>query len=168
MIIGVYGAGYLGTVIASCLADFGGPVACFDEDAPRVAALQKGETPYYEPNLRDALRRNVRAGRLTYSADLQSFAARCSVIFLAQDCSNYVESIAARIGKLAGEPLIINASPSPVGTGCRIEQALRAAGNKACLVSHPLFLTDGCAFEDFNWPDRILLGTACSTAVMTI
>ncbi|MGA3213042.1 MAG: nucleotide sugar dehydrogenase [Terriglobales bacterium] len=168
MLIGVYGAGYLGTVISSCLADFGSPVTCFDEDAPRVAALEKGELPYFEPNLRDALRRNMRAGRLTYSGDIQSFASRSSIIFVAQDSSNYVESIAVRIGKLGHEPLIVNASPSPVGTGHRIEQALKAAGSKAGLISHPLFLTDGCALEDFNWPDRILLGGSSSSAVMTM
>jgi UDPglucose 6-dehydrogenase len=168
MVIGVYGAGYLGTVISSCLADFGSPVTCFDEDDPRVAALEKGDVPYYEPNLKDALRRNIRAGRLTFSGDIQTFATRSSIIFVAQDSSAYVESIAVRIGKLAGAPLIINASPSPVGTGHRIEQALLAAGSKASLLSHPLFLTDGCALEDFNWPDRILLGGSNSVAVMTM
>jgi UDPglucose 6-dehydrogenase len=168
MLIGVYGAGYLGTIMSACLADFGLPVTCFDEDVPRVRALAQGNVPYYERNLDEVLRRNLRAGRLVYSTDVESFIRRSTVIFLAVDSHDYVEGIARRIGKMAGEILLVNVSPVPVGTGTRIEQMLREMGSKVTLVSHPLFLTDGCAIEDFNWPDRILLGGITASAVMTI
>jgi UDPglucose 6-dehydrogenase len=168
MYIGVYGAGYLGTVISACLADFGMPVTCFDDDANRINALAHGEVPYYERNLPEVLRRNVRAGRLMYSTDIDSFARRSNVIYLAQDSQSYVDEVAARMGKMARESLLVIVSPVPVGTGSRIEKALQDAGSNATVVSHPLFLTDGCAVEDFNWPDRILLGTSSSQAVQTL
>jgi UDPglucose 6-dehydrogenase len=168
MHIGIYGAGYLGTVISACLGDFGTPVTCFDEDADRIAALAQGKIPYYERNLEDVVRRNVRAGRLVYSTDIDSFLRRSDVIFLAHDSSQYAEDLAARIGQTSAGALLIVVSPVPVGTGRRIENAMRQANPKITVVSHPVFFTDGCAVEDFNWPDRILLGTSSAEAVMTI
>jgi UDPglucose 6-dehydrogenase len=167
--IGVYGAGYLGTVIAACLADFGMPVTCFEEDVQHVTALAKGDVPYYERNLNEILRRNIRSGRLVYSTDLQSFARRANVIYLAQDTKANLEEMAGKLAPLASpEKLLVIATPVPVGTATRIEQRLSQAGAQFTVVSHPMFLTDGCAVEDFNWPDRILLGTASGSAVATI
>src|ERR1700739_3860768 len=76
MHIGVYGAGYLGTVISSCLADFGNPVTCYDADSVRIYATAQGSIPFYEKNLKDVIKRNIRAGRLIYSTELDSFAAK--------------------------------------------------------------------------------------------
>jgi UDPglucose 6-dehydrogenase len=168
MHIGIYGAGYLGTVISACLGDFGTPVTCFDEDADRISALAQGQVPYYERNLEEVIRRNVRAGRLVYSTDIESFLRRSNVIFLAHDSPQYAEDLAARIGRSSPEALLIIVSPVPVGTGARIEARLQEANPKITVVSHPMFLTDGCAVEDFNWPDRIVLGTSSAAAVMTI
>jgi UDPglucose 6-dehydrogenase len=168
MHIGVCGAGYLGTVVASCLADFGTSVTCFDENVATVSPLARGEIPYYERNLPEIVRRNVRAGRLTHSTDIESFARRATVIFLAPDSVERVENLAARLGAIAREGLLLVASPVAVGTATRIEAALRNAGSHLTVVSHPMFLTDGCAVEDFNWPDRILLGTSSVAAVQTI
>jgi UDPglucose 6-dehydrogenase len=168
MHIGIYGAGYLGTIISACLGDFGTPVTCFDEDTDRISSLAQGQVPYYERNLEEVIRRNVRAGRLVYSTDIASFLRRSNVIFLAHDSPQYAEDLAARIGRASPEALLIIVSPVPVGTGTRIEAALRESNPKITVVSHPMFLTDGCAVEDFNWPDRILLGTSSAEAVMTV
>ena len=102
MQIGVYGTGYLGTVAAACLADFGTPVTVFDEDSSRVAALAEGNTPFYERNLKDILRRNLRAARLTYSIDLASFAQKSQIIFFAADSYRYIEEISEQIHAIAG------------------------------------------------------------------
>jgi len=168
MRIGVYGAGYLGTIISACLADFGTPITCFDEDSPSLRALAHGDIPYYERNLHEVARRNLRTGRLVCSTDLESFAHRANIIFLAQDSDRYAEDFALRISEIVPDALLVIASPVPVGTGRRIERALENAGRSCTVVSHPLFLTDGCAIEDFNWPDRILLGTSSAPAVMAL
>ena len=71
MHIGVYGAGYLGTVVSACLADFGNPVTCYDADGSRIYATAQGSIPFYEKNLKDVIKRNIRAGRLIYSSDME-------------------------------------------------------------------------------------------------
>src|SRR6059058_6008653 len=87
MQLGVYGSGYLGTVVSACLADFGTPVTCFDQNSARVVALAEGKLAFYERNLGDVIRRNIRSGRLMYSTDMESFAQRAQVIFFVQDSS---------------------------------------------------------------------------------
>lgn len=170
MHIGVCGSGYLGTVISSCLADFGLPVTCYDQDEAAITSLMRGEVPYYERNLLDITRRNLRAGRLVYTTDRVTFLRRSTVIFLAQDDGSQVEQMAFDFRTASHDALLIVASPVAVGTATRLEGVLKAAGNDMVVVSHPIFLTNGCAVEDFNWPDRILLGTSTysSKAVLTI
>lgn len=165
----VYGTGYLATVISSCLADFGLPVTSFHEDAPRVSSLARDETPYYEKNLKEVVRRNVRSGRLTFSYDPERTCKRSLLIFMAEDRPDRVEESAARLAKYCGDDhLLVISTPVPVGTASRIERNLRASGSKINVVSHPVFVTDGCAVEDFNWPDRILLGTDSNAAVQAM
>ncbi|MCI0353036.1 MAG: nucleotide sugar dehydrogenase [Acidobacteriales bacterium] len=169
MQIGVYGAGYLGTVIAACLADFGTPVTAFDEDTGRVLAIAEGNIPFFEKNLKDVIRRNLRAGRLSYSTEMHSFAQRAQVIYVAPDSHRYIEEVAVELAKEAGkEVILVLATPVPVGTAQRMETRIKAAGHAAVVVSHPVFLTDGCAIEDFNWPDRIVLGTTSQQAVLLL
>jgi UDPglucose 6-dehydrogenase len=169
MYIGVYGSGYLGSVFAACLADFGIPVTCFDDDVSRVMSVAQGEVPYFERNLGEVMRRNVRAGRLMFSTEVEPSAKKCQVIFFAQDSSNYIENRAEKIADMAEEKtILVMVTPSPVGTASRIEERLRASGSTVAIVSHPVFFTDGCAVEDFNWPDRILLGTSSGQAVLTL
>src|ERR1039457_6040871 len=86
MQIGVYGSGYLATVISACLADFGTPVWCCHADSTRLAEVAKGNIPFFEKNLQEVIRRNVRAGRLVYSADPEELARKTQGIFLAGDC----------------------------------------------------------------------------------
>ncbi len=169
MQIGVYGAGYLGTVISACLADFGTPVTCCHPDSSRVVEMAQGLVPFHEKNLNEVIKRNVRAGRLAYSTDIESFARKARLIFLAEDTPEQLSDLAMQIARLAPKPPILAiTTPGSVGTATAIEKRLHEAGLKAILVSEPVFFTPGCAVEDFNWPDRIILGTTSSDAVQAI
>ncbi len=169
MQIGVYGSGYLGTVISACLADFGTPVSCCHPDRSRMVEMAQGNIPFFEKNLKEIIRRNVRAGRLAYSTDIESFARRTGVIFLAEDKAENLNDIAIRITRLAPKPPILTiVTPVPVGTASAIEKSIKDIGLQATIVSQPMFFTDGCAVEDFNWPDRLILGSNSSEAVQVL
>jgi UDPglucose 6-dehydrogenase len=169
MQIGVYGAGYLGTVISACLADFGTPVTCCHPDSSRMVDMAQGKVPFHEKNLSEIIRRNVRSGRLAYSTDVEAFARKAGVIFLAEDNPLQLFDLVVRISKSASKPPILSiVTPVPVGTGAALEQKVAEAGLKAIVVSQPIFFTAGCAVEDFNWPDRIIIGTTSNDAVAAI
>ncbi len=170
MQIGVYGSGYLGSIISACIADFGLPVTCFDENSERIREVAQGRVPFFEKNLEEVIRRNVRAGRLLYSTDIPSASQRAQVIYLAEDDPSTIEAVALKIGQLARpRTVLVISSPVPVGTAVRVQELLVKMGlGNIPVVSQPLFFTSGCAVEDFNWPDRILLGTLSSEAVMTL
>ena len=169
MQIGVYGCGYLGTVVAACLADFGVPVTAYGSDSVNTTLLASGILPFHEKNLSDIVRRGVRAGRLMYSTHLQSMVQRAEIIYLAEDANKDIESISMEIASYSvhGQILVL-ITPVPVGTARRIEARLKSAGKQMTVVSHPVFLSEGCAVEDFNWPDRIVLGTNSSAAVSSL
>ncbi|HET9699022.1 MAG TPA: 3-hydroxyacyl-CoA dehydrogenase NAD-binding domain-containing protein, partial [Terriglobales bacterium] len=170
MQIGVYGSGYLGSIISGCIADFGLPVTCFDENSERIREIAQGRIPFFEKNLEEVLKRNVRAGRLLYSTDLASAAQRSQVIFLAEDESQSIEALALKLAQLARpRTVLVISSPVTVGTAARVQELLVKMGlGTMPVVSQPLFFTNGCAVEDFNWPDRILLGTSSGQAVLTL
>ncbi|HEY4905499.1 MAG TPA: nucleotide sugar dehydrogenase, partial [Candidatus Sulfotelmatobacter sp.] len=169
MHIGVYGSGYLGTVISACLADFGTPVSCCHPDRSRMVEMAQGNIPFFEKNLKEIIRRNVRAGRLTYSTDIESFARKTQVIFLAEDNAEHLSDIVLRIAKLAPKPPILTiVTPVSVGTAGALEKSLTDAGLQATIVSQPMFFTDGCAVEDFNWPDRLILGSSSTEAIQVL
>jgi len=169
MLIGVYGAGYLGTVVSACLADFGTPVLCCHPDSSRMVTMAQGTVPFHEKNLSEVIKRNVRCGRLAYSTDVDSFARKAQVIFLAEDQPQHLGDLALRIARAASRPCIISiVTPVPVGAAAEIEKRVQAAGLRATIVSQPMFFTPGCAVEDFNWPDRIILGTASNEAVLVL
>ena len=169
MHIGVFGSGYLATVISACLADFGIPVTCVDEDQARMIAMGRGEVRYFEKNLQDVIKRGIRAGRLLFSSELSSLVRNRQLVFLAQDSPTYIEEVALRLARMCSDPLtLVISTPVPVGTADRIEARLREVGDHITVVSHPIFLTAGCAVEDFNWPDRILLGTISAEAVSAL
>src|SRR5882762_2999457 len=166
---GVYGSGYLGTVISACLADFGTPVSCCHPDRTRMVETAQGNIPFFEKNLKEIIRRNVRAGRLIYSTDIESFARKTQVIFLAEDNAESLSDVVMRIAKLAAKPpTLAIVTPVAVGTAAALEASLKAAGLKVTIVSQPMFLTDGCAVEDFNWPDRLILGSSSNEAVQML
>jgi len=166
---GVYGAGYLGTLVSACLADFGTPVTCCHPDSSRMVEMAQGSIPFYEKNLTEVIKRNVRAGRLAYSTDMEAFARKAQVIFLAEDAPDHLPDLALRIARLAPKPPILSIlTPVPVGSAAIIEKRLREASLRATIVSQPVFFTPGCAVEDFNWPDRIILGTSSNDAVAAL
>jgi UDPglucose 6-dehydrogenase len=169
MQIGVYGSGYLGTVISACLADFGTPVICCHPDSSRMVEMAQGNIPFFEKNLTDVIKRSVRSGRLLYSTDMESFARKAQVIFLAEDAPNHLQDLAAHIARSAPKPPILSiVTPAQVGTAAAVARHLFESNLKATIVSQPMFFTSGCAVEDFNWPDRIVLGTDSNEAVMAI
>jgi len=169
MQIGVYGSGYLGTVISACLADFGTPVSCCHADSSRMVEMAQGNVPFFEKNLKEVIRRNVRAGRLVYSTDIESFARKMRVMFLAEDSPNHLQDLVLRIARLAPKPPVLSVvTPVAVGTASAIEKSLQKESLQATIVSQPMFFTDGCAIEDFNWPDRIILGTSSHDAVLAL
>ena len=169
MQIGVYGSGYLGTVISACLADFGTPVSCCHADSSRMVEMAQGNVPFFEKNLQEVIRRNVRAGRLVYSTDIESFARKMRVMFLAEDSPNHLQDLVLRIARLAPKPPVLSVvTPVAVGTASAIEKSLQKESLQATIVSQPMFFTDGCAIEDFNWPDRIILGTSSHDAVLAL
>jgi UDPglucose 6-dehydrogenase len=169
MQIGVYGAGYLGTVISACLADFGTPVTCCHPDSSRMVEMAQGKVPFHEKNLSEVIRRNVRSGRLAYSTDVESFARKSALVFLAEDTIEHLPDLVLRISRAASKPPVLSiVTPVPVGTGAALEKQVSGAGLKATIVSQPMFFTAGCAVEDFNWPDRIILGTHSNDAVLAI
>jgi len=169
MNVGIYGSGSLATVISACLADFGVPVSCVDEDQARIAAMAQGTAPFFEKNLQEIMRRNMRAGRLVYSTDLTVLARKKAVIFMAQDIPHYLEETALRIARLCqDETVLVISTPVPVGTADRIVKKVHEQGLKVIVISQPMFLTAGCAVEDFHWPDRILLGSKDGEGVATM
>ncbi|MGH9497969.1 MAG: UDP-glucose dehydrogenase family protein [Terriglobales bacterium] len=169
MQIGVYGAGYLGTVVSACLADFGTPVLCCHPDSSRMVEMAQGTVPFHEKNLAEVIKRNVRCGRLAYSTDVESFARKAQVIFLAEDAPHNLSDLALRIARAASKPSILSiVTPVGVGAASAIERRIKEAGCRATIVSQPMFFTPGCAVEDFNWPDRIILGTSSNEAVLVL
>ncbi len=169
MQVGVYGAGYLGTVVSACLADFGTPVICCHPDSSRMVEMARGNIPFHEKNLKEVIKRNVRSGRLAYSTDIESFSRKAQVIFLAEDTPQQLTELALRITRAANRPPILSiVTPVSVGTATSVEKSLQQAGLQAALVSQPIFFTPGCAVEDFNWPDRIILGSASNEAILAI
>jgi UDPglucose 6-dehydrogenase len=166
---GVYGSGYLGTIVSACLADFGTPVTCCHPDSSRMVEMAQGNVPFFEKNLAEVIKRNVRSGRLAYSTDMESFARKAQVIFLAEDTPQHLADLAIRIARLAPKPPVLTImTPVPVGTAAGVEKRLSEAALQATIVSQPIFITPGCAVEDFNWPDRIILGTSSNDAVLAL
>jgi UDPglucose 6-dehydrogenase len=134
-----------------------------------MVEMAQGNIPFFEKNLKEIIRRNVRAGRLTYSTDIESFARKTQVIFLAEDSAEHLSDIVLRIAKLAPKPPILTiVTPVAVGTGAALEKSLTEAGLQATIVCQPMFFTDGCAVEDFNWPDRLILGSSSNEAVQVL
>src|SRR5947208_5731120 len=162
---GVYGSGYLGTLVSACLADFGTPVTCCHPDSSRMVEMAQGNVPFFEKNLTEVIKRNVRAGRLVYSTDMESFARKARVIFLAEDSPEHLADLAVRVARLAPRPPILSlVTPVPVGTASGVEKRLKQEKLRGTVVSQPVFFTPGCAVEDFNWPDRIIMGTSSNDA----
>ncbi len=170
----VVGTGYVGLVTGSCFAEFGVRVVCADNNERKIAALQKGEIPIYEPGLDALVARNAAAGRLHFTTDTAQAIRDSLVLFIAvgtpprDDGStdlSYVEAVAREIGRaMDGYKVVVTKSTVPVGTSARvkgwIEDELRKANRKVrfSVASNPEFLREGAAIQDFMKPDRVVIG----------
>jgi len=134
-----------------------------------MVEMAQGNVPFFEKNLAEVIKRNVRAGRLAYSTDMESFARKAHVIFLAEDSAQHLGDLAVRVARLAPRPPILSlVTPVPVGTASGVEKRLKQEKLRGTVVSQPVFFTPGCAVEDFNWPDRIIMGTSSNDAVLAL
>lgn len=167
MNICVVGSGYVGLVTGACLADFGMHVIGVDKDEEKVARLQAGKIPIYEPGLATLVRKNMDAQRLTFTTDLGPAIESSEVIFIAvgtpprADGSadlTFVEEVARSIGEhLNGYKVVVTKSTVPIGTGQMIERTMRetsGADSAFAVVSNPEFLREGSAIDDFMHPDQ--------------
>ena len=172
MHIAMIGSGYVGLVSGACFADFGHDVTCVDKDERRIAALERGEIPIFEPGLDDIVAANVRQKRLSFTRSLAPAVARADAVFIAVGTPSrrgdghadlsYVYAAAAEVADaLDGFTVIVTKSTVPVGTGDEIERIIRERRPDAdfAVVSNPEFLREGAAIIDFKRPDRIVVGT---------
>ena len=172
MRIVMIGTGYVGLVSGACFADFGHQVTCIDKDAGKIAALQSGKIPIYEPGLEQLVSSNVAAGRLDFSLDLKDAVAQADTVFIAVGTPSrrgdghadlsYVHAAAREIAEnVRGFTVVITKSTVPVGTGDEVERIIFETNPQADVVvaSNPEFLREGAAIRDFKHPDRIVVGT---------
>lgn len=171
MRIVVIGSGYVGLVSGACFADFGHEVICVDKDADKIAKLNAGVIPIYEPGLDALVAANAEAKRLTFTTDLAGPVADADVVFLAVGTPSrrgdghadltYVYQAAKDVAECARDGIVVaTKSTVPVGTGDEVERIVRKARPELAfdVVSNPEFLREGSAIEDFKRPDRIVIG----------
>jgi UDPglucose 6-dehydrogenase len=172
MHIAVIGSGYVGLVTGACFAEFGVDVACVDVDADKIAQLSRGQATIYEPGLDQLLQKNLQAGRLRFTTDLQSAVEPASVVFLAvgtppkTDGSadlTFVENAARGVAAhIHSYKVVAMKSTVPVGTGNRLTALIKNHLPKPVdfsVVSNPEFLREGAAIGDFMRPDRVVIGS---------
>ncbi|MEL0114258.1 MAG: nucleotide sugar dehydrogenase, partial [Rickettsiales bacterium] len=172
MRIAMIGTGYVGLVSGACFSEFGIEVVCVDLDADKIARLEEGIMPIYEPGLEALVANNVGAGRLSFTTDLASAVASSDAVFIAVGTPSrrgdghadlsYVHAAAAQIAEaLDGYTVVVTKSTVPVGTGNDVEEIIAKTrpDAKFDVVSNPEFLREGSAIEDFMRPDRVVIGT---------
>jgi UDPglucose 6-dehydrogenase len=181
MKITVIGSGYVGLVSGACLAELGNDVICLDVDPHKINILNNGGVPIYEPGLEDVIKSNVAAGRLRFTTDVAESVAHGLVQMIAvgtpsgEDGSadlQYVIAAARNIGLSMNEyKVIVDKSTVPVGTADKVKQAVqeeltkRGMKTEFSVVSNPEFLKEGAAIDDFNRPDRIVIGAEDEQAI---
>ena len=175
------GTGYVGLVTGTCLAEVGNDVLCLDVDARKIAILNDGGVPIHEPGLLEMIRRNVDAGRLRFTTDVDAAVAHGEIQFIAvgtppdEDGSadmQYVIAAARNIGRRMTEcKIVVDKSTVPVGTADRVraaiaeELAARGVDLPFAVVSNPEFLKEGAAVDDFMKPDRVVIGADDERAI---
>jgi UDPglucose 6-dehydrogenase len=181
MRVTIFGTGYVGLVTGTCLAEVGNDVVCVDVDARKVARLERGEIPIYEPGLEPLVRANHRSGRLKFTTHADAAMAQAQVVFIAvgtppdEDGSadlTHVLEVARTIGRALIKPaVVVNKSTVPVGTADSVraaiagELAVRGVDTPFDVVSNPEFLKEGDAVQDCMRPDRIIIGADSPRAV---
>lgn len=174
MNVAIVGTGYVGLVSGSCFAEMGINVTCVDIDSEKIANLEKGIIPIYEPGLEELVLKNKADGRLHFSTSLESCIGDCSAVFIAvgtppgEDGSadlRYVLSVAETFGRLITQyTLLVTKSTVPIGTSDRVREAVKHELEKRGedipfdVASNPEFLKEGSAIKDFMSPDRIVIG----------
>ena len=178
MKIAMIGTGYVGLVSGTCFSEFGADVVCVDKDENKIAMLEAGEIPIFEPGLDALVASNVKAGRLTFTTDLKAAVKDADAVFIAVGTPSrrgdgaadltYVFAAAEEIADaLTGYTVIVTKSTVPVGTGAEVEAKVRARRPDADfdVASNPEFLREGAAIEDFMRPDRVVVGTRSERAM---
>jgi len=177
MHITMIGTGYVGLVSGACFSEFGHDVICVDQDAAKVEKLNNGEMPIFEPGLDSLVASNVKAGRLSFTTELDGPVKAADTVFIAvgtptnsdntQADLSYVFAAARDVAAaLDGYTVVVTKSTVPVGTGHEIESVIRDARPDAefDVVSNPEFLREGSAINDFMRPDRVVIGTGSDLA----
>lgn len=181
MRVTIIGSGYVGLVTGACLADVGNDVLCLDLDPVKIALLEAGGICIYEPGLEDIVKRNVQAGRLSFTTDIKRAVEFGPLQLIAvgtppdEDGSadlQYVLEAARNIGKyMSGHKVIVDKSTVPVGTAAKVHAVIQAELERRnvdiaySVVSNPEFLKEGVAIEDFMRPDRIIIGSDDPNAI---
>jgi UDPglucose 6-dehydrogenase len=171
MKIAVIGSGYVGLVSGACFSEFGFEVVCVDQDANKIAQLNDGKIPIYEPELDALVKNNVARRRLSFTTDLSAGMAGAAAVFIAVGTPSrrgdghadlsYVYAAAKSIAReLRGYTVVVTKSTVPVGTGREVERIIRETNPRADfdMVSNPEFLREGSAIGDFMRPDRVVIG----------
>lgn len=166
------GTGYVGLVSGVCFADFGHDVVCVDKDPVKIKTLNGGGVPIYEPGLEALVRKNVEAGRLSFTTDLAKAMENVDAVFIAVGTPSrrgdgfadltYVYAAAEEIADLIDDfTVVVTKSTVPVGTGDEVERiiGLKQKADNFAVVSNPEFLREGAAINDFKRPDRVVVGT---------
>jgi UDPglucose 6-dehydrogenase len=172
MRIAVVGTGYVGLVTGTCFANSGNTVTCLDINADKIARLNRGEIPIYEPGLEELVVRSAKAGRLLFTTDTAAAIRAAQVVFLAvgtppsadgsADLSSLWKVVDSIAPHLDPEAVVVTKSTVPVGTCAGIEARLKERTGRDCRVaSNPEFLKEGAAIEDFQKPDRVVVGVRC-------
>ena len=181
-IISIIGTGYVGLVSGACLAELDNSIICADVDTRKIDLLKNGIMPIYEPGLSEVVERNVSAGRLTFTDDVDDAIAVADVVFIAvgtpmgEDGSadlSYIFSVVEAIARnINSYKIIVTKSTVPVGTGKKIRSMLENDFNidpdLFSIVSNPEFLREGIAVYDFLNPDRIVIGTDSDNALISL
>jgi len=177
MNIAVVGTGYVGLVTGACFSEFGNHVVCVDKDAEKIAMLHRNEMPIYEPGLDALVERNVKAGRLEFTTDLQGAVERALVVFIAVGTPqgndgradlSFVHEVARTVAEsLNAYKVVVTKSTVPAGTGAAVRaitEKHRKAPHGFSVASNPEFLREGSAIEDFLRPNRVVIGCEDETA----
>ncbi|HXU10504.1 MAG TPA: UDP-glucose/GDP-mannose dehydrogenase family protein, partial [Candidatus Binatia bacterium] len=178
MNIAVVGTGYVGLVTAACFAEFGVSVMAVDKDGAKIALLQKGQVPFFEPGLEEMVRRNMNEGRLSFSTDMKTAIEKSLVILIAVGTPpgeggkadlSFVKEVALGVARhLNDYKVIVTKSTVPMGTGAMIRKLIgenQAGHVPFSVVSNPEFLREGAAIEDFMRPNRVVLGAEDERAI---
>ena len=177
MNIVVIGTGYVGLVSGACFSEFGFAVTCVDNDPDKIASLEQGQIPIYEPGLDDLVKRNSTAGRLQFTTELGPSVSAADAVFIAVGTParrgdghadlSYVFAAAQEVAaNLSGYTVVVTKSTVPVGTGKQVEQVIQKANPDANfdIASNPEFLREGSAISDFMRPDRVVVGVSTQKA----